>query len=400
MVKRLRLAVPLIATAVLTVVGGTATAASAATTTITTNTDFAECGTGNRWSFQITGVGGDTGIAAPAAILAGVAGGTSVTIPRAQVTAGVATYDLTTTAKLTGTATAQIDDAWDRERNSFGPQIGPCVPTKITIAAAAPVVVKGGPVTVAGQLTNASGAPLAGRDVRIRLHSVDAKGKGKMYGPVRTDANGRYTLPAVAESFGALRYNAEYNDSSPLERGEVGSESHTVVWSVPAGPPPAAGRLASTAGPAFSAGQRRTTVSGTGFRPNTDVGILLYSTPQVLGSTTSDAGGAFRLEVSVPAGVSGQHTLVAVGEAEAGIRYLSLPVTVAAGSASGSGGPATTPGAPGAPAPGAGAAADAAALPVTGAPVWVSAAGGLVLLLAGAAIWWLNRRRRIRFTAS
>lgn len=57
-----------------------------------------------------------------------------------------------------------------------------------------------------------------------------------------------------------------------------------------------------------------TTVSGSGFAPQTPVTVGMYSTPVKLATATTDANGSFSTTVQVPKGApAGQHTFVAIG---------------------------------------------------------------------------------------
>ncbi|MGZ4648356.1 MAG: fibronectin type III domain-containing protein [Blastococcus sp.] len=108
---------------------------------------------------------------------------------------------------------------------------------------------------------------------------------------------------------------------------------------------------------------------GTGYKPNSLVSVIIYSTPQVLKSVMTDGTGSFTVTVTVPAGLAaGNHTLVAAGVDNAGhMRYMTLPVTV---SASGQ-----------------------ATLAYTGASIVTPAIAGLVALVAGAGLLVASRRR-------
>ncbi|MBU2668769.1 fibronectin type III domain-containing protein [Actinoplanes bogorensis] len=72
------------------------------------------------------------------------------------------------------------------------------------------------------------------------------------------------------------------------------------------------------------------TVIGTGFAPNSTTQVVLYSTPTVLGTTTTDGTGSFALPVTVPASLAaGDHTFLAQGvDTDGSARQMSLPVTV------------------------------------------------------------------------
>ncbi|MDJ0347950.1 cutinase family protein [Cryobacterium sp. PH29-G1] len=78
------------------------------------------------------------------------------------------------------------------------------------------------------------------------------------------------------------------------------------------------------------------TVSGTGFAPNTDVEVFLFSTATAVGSATVNAAGAFSATFAVPASMSaGLHTLQLVGLAPNGsTRVVDLGVRVADAAAS------------------------------------------------------------------
>ena len=66
----------------------------------------------------------------------------------------------------------------------------------------------------------------------------------------------------------------------------------------------------STTHPAVGA---KITVTGANFTPNHKVTLELKTKTYFLVSLTTDAGGAFSVQVQLPAGVTGQHHIVAVG---------------------------------------------------------------------------------------
>jgi LPXTG-motif cell wall-anchored protein len=72
------------------------------------------------------------------------------------------------------------------------------------------------------------------------------------------------------------------------------------------------------------------TIIGDGFKPGTNVSVIVYSEPQVLGTTLVGPDGTFRFEVTVPAGLpAGEHSLVASGIAPDGSeRFIRMNVTV------------------------------------------------------------------------
>lgn len=107
-------------------------------------------------------------------------------------------------------------------------------------------------------------------------------------------------------------------------------------------------------------------VSGTGFAPNTQVKVYLFSTPTQLGTTTTNSSGAFSASFPLPSGISaGVHTVQASGYTTGNVvRTLSLGVRVT--------GPA---------------------LASTGFDAVPLAAGGGIVLLLGAALMGAGRFR-------
>lgn len=69
------------------------------------------------------------------------------------------------------------------------------------------------------------------------------------------------------------------------------------------------------------------TLTGAGLPPNTPFLIQLFSDPVTLGTTTTDALGAFRIVVTIPADTpAGLHTIVITGPG--GVPRLEVPLTV------------------------------------------------------------------------
>jgi titin len=130
--------------------------------------------------------------------------------------------------------------------------------------------------------------------------------------------------------------------------------------------PSSAGKL--TAPSTSLTANQAVTLSGSGYAAHTAVQIVVYSTPQVLTTVTTDGTGAFSTSVTLPAGLTGAHTLVAGGVGPDGAyRYLTLSVTAAA----------------------------AAGLPVTGAAVPKLVAAALVVLAIGFVLVRVTRRRSV-----
>lgn len=59
---------------------------------------------------------------------------------------------------------------------------------------------------------------------------------------------------------------------------------------------------------------RPVTITGSGYRPNTVVSVVLPSTGVVLGTATTDANGAFSLNVALPVGTTGKLMVRVLGE--------------------------------------------------------------------------------------
>jgi hypothetical protein len=55
------------------------------------------------------------------------------------------------------------------------------------------------------------------------------------------------------------------------------------------------------------------TISGSGFAAGSPIQIGIYSTPIALGTATADATGNFTAMIVLPAGLVGNHTIVATG---------------------------------------------------------------------------------------
>jgi hypothetical protein len=109
-----------------------------------------------------------------------------------------------------------------------------------------------------------------------------------------------------------------------------------------------------------------------GYTPGARVTFTMYSAPTVLGSATAGANGVAVLSAKLPAGVTGDHVIRALGIGADG-RPLSqdTAVTIAEPDDGGGGG-----------------------LPVTGPGAGVLAAAGIVLLAGGAGLIAATRRRR------
>jgi hypothetical protein len=111
----------------------------------------------------------------------------------------------------------------------------------------------------------------------------------------------------------------------------------------------------------------KVTLTGSGYLPLSTITLVIYSTPTVLGTVQADANGNFSYAVTVPAGFSGAHSLVASGVGLNGRpRNLRMDVTIAP---------------------------KAAELAYTGASITGPAVAGLLALVVGAGLLVASRRR-------
>jgi titin len=84
----------------------------------------------------------------------------------------------------------------------------------------------------------------------------------------------------------------------------------------------------STTSPAAGAS---ITVSGDGFAPVSEVRITIESEPVLLATVTTNAAGAFSVEVNIPRGMSGTHQIVATGiDPQGSVRVLATTIEVRA----------------------------------------------------------------------
>jgi hypothetical protein len=169
---------------------------------------------------------------------------------------------------------------------------------------------------------------------------------------IGAEAGTTYTVSVVALSAGG---------SSPAS-----TSSGTVVPSAPvvsSTPPDTSLPLDTGAGPISSAAPGEALlIKGSGYAPYSSVTITIYSSPQVLATVQADGQGAFEQSVTVPVGLTGNHSFVAAGvDKDGNVRALRLDLTVAASTGSGS-------------------------LPITGPAVLWLLVGGLVLTAAGVAM--------------
>lgn len=137
------------------------------------------------------------------------------------------------------------------------------------------------------------------------------------------------------------------------------------------------------------------TISGTDFPATTALRIELRSTPMPLGTATTDASGAFRATVTVPADASpGAHSIVVI-DPDGAETTVALTVTASIGGESPGGTPGGAPGTGGAAAPGSGSGTvKSDSLATTGADSTPLLLGGALLLGVGLGLVVWRRRRR------
>jgi hypothetical protein len=123
----------------------------------------------------------------------------------------------------------------------------------------------------------------------------------------------------------------------------------------------------STQNPAMGA---TLTVSGSGYTPTEQVNLTLHSQTYNLGSATTDASGDFSTTVTLPAGVSGSHTITGT----AATSGMTASVSVTIGSSAGGGGSGD--------------------LAFTGAAVLGIGGIGVALLISGGVLLLAGQRRR------
>jgi hypothetical protein len=88
-----------------------------------------------------------------------------------------------------------------------------------------------------------------------------------------------------------------------------------------------------TVNPLTVAAGGKVTLSGDGFAPNSNATAGMYSTPVTLGVGTANAGGEISVEVTIPSGTTGSHTLILLGtDSSGGVVALTRSITVTAAS--------------------------------------------------------------------
>lgn len=131
-------------------------------------------------------------------------------------------------------------------------------------------------------------------------------------------------------------------------------------------------QLAATADPNILEINQVTQFTAVGFAPDSDVNVVLCSTPVALGTFKADANGEVHQALTIPAGtVLGAHTIAATGNRSNGLQQVAYAaITVVAAPTTGT-------------------------LPTTGSDTGrMIAIGAALLVLGGAAIFGSTRVRR------
>lgn len=115
-------------------------------------------------------------------------------------------------------------------------------------------------------------------------------------------------------------------------------------------------------------------VSGAGYGANEQVNLTLQSATYNLGSAMTDGSGSFSTTVTLPAGVTGTHTIVGVGATYADVASVGIVISAATGGGGGGGG---------------------GGLPNTGAAVMGLGGVGVALLLGGGLMLLAGKRRKV-----
>lgn len=162
----------------------------------------------------------------------------------------------------------------------------------------------------------------------------------------------------------------------------------------PTAPPAGGGTLEGV--PATAAPGAALDVSASGFAADSPVVFAIYSTPTTLATVTADAAGVARATITIPAGFTGRHSIVASGTSPTGAAwFVRSDITVAGGSGTDPGtNPGANPDGGGQPAPGPGASGTSLSLSGFDGGALALGALGLLVLGAAAAVFAAVRRRR------
>lgn len=132
-----------------------------------------------------------------------------------------------------------------------------------------------------------------------------------------TVADAEYTTTAPTQTTTATATATETKTATATEtKTATATETKTEpVPTLPPTPPVSAGALTIVGNPVAGGAVE---VSGAGFKPNSPVVIGIYSEPQKLESAVADGAGVAKSTVTLPQGITGEHTLVALGTNPAG----------------------------------------------------------------------------------
>lgn len=241
-----------------------------------------------------------------------------------------------------------------------------------------------GPVATSVALTASTDSPVVNETFQLTatVGPEGAAGQVELFDGeatvgTATVSGGVATVDVAAPTSGLHSYNARFTPDDPEAFGP--SASADLVLEVRSAPVLSA-EIELSATEVAQGGSLQ--VTGRGFAPEETVVVELHSDPVTLGEGVTDAAGAFRLEVTIPADAAlGAHTVVATGAgselvAEAALRV----VTADDGSGDGSGNGTDDGQRPG------------GWLPRTGAGVTGLVTAMLALLVAGGIALGMRRR--------
>ncbi|MFC7482300.1 hypothetical protein ACFQX7_22960 [Luedemannella flava] len=222
----------------------------------------------NAWVYELSGVGGQNGVAVPSAITVGLetAGGekTTTRVPVAVAFGDAETYPGNTafyvlypgqfTGTPDGTASAVIDSAWNPQTEAFYLYSLPCNRLTLTVDKTDVTVQAGATFTVSGTLRTATGAAAPGREIGAYFFPSGYEGDGDdvpAFKTTKTNADGGFSFSLSATQNGSFTIWYDGDDNPPAPPGEFYAAEWVKVT--------VTGAPATTAGPVVTTGTTVTT---------------------------------------------------------------------------------------------------------------------------------------------
>jgi len=151
--------------------------------------------------------------------------------------------------------------------------------------------------TPPGDLVTISGTGFGGReDVDIAFCNVDFEAAAE------TDSDGSFSVELEVPDVSRGIYFVDVEDES-------GNKSNTINFTVEENIALIASPSTSASAPGYIG--MDITISGTAFKPSSQITISYASTPQVVATTTSDSYGNFTATFPIPQSTAGEHTISA-----------------------------------------------------------------------------------------